>query len=156
MCGSLNIKEVGLHQKEQSKLIELVGEYSELFALSSTELGCTSLIEHSINAGDHPPVKQLPRRVPHSLKTKVSQHVKEMLKQGVVTPSHSPWASPVVLVAKKDGTTRFCMDYRKQNAITKMYVHPLPRIDDSLDQLADSCYFSTLDLASGSNVGQHE
>ena len=72
-----------------------------------------------------------------------------MLKQGVVTPSHNPWASLVVLVAKKDGTTCFCVDYWKLNAITKMDVHPLPQIDDSLDQLADSCYFSTLDLASG-------
>ena len=57
LCGSLNIKEVDLHQEEQSKLIELVGEYSESFALSSTELGCTSLIKHSINTGDHSPVK---------------------------------------------------------------------------------------------------
>ena len=154
LCESLNIKGV---EGEQSKLMELVEKYSELFALSSTELGCTSLIEHSINTGDHPPIKQLPRRVPHFLKTKVSQHVQEMLKQGVVTPSHSPWASPVVLVAKKDGTTRFCMDYRKLNAVTKMDVHPLPRIDDSLDQLAGSCYFSTLDLASGYwQVGMHE
>ena len=157
LCESLNIKGVELHQGEQSKLMELVEKYSELFALSSTELGCTSLIEHSINTGDHLPIKQLPRRVPHFLKTKVSQHVQEMLKQGVVTPSHSPWASPVVLVAKKDGTTRFCVDYRKLNAVTKMDVHPLPRIDDSLDQLAGSCYFSTLDLASGYwQVGMHE
>ena len=72
-----------------------------------------------------------------------------MLEQGVVTPLHSPWASPIVLVAKKDGSTRFCVDYRKFNAITKMDVHPLPQIDDSLDQLAGSSYFSTLDLASG-------
>ena len=109
----------------------------------------TLLVEHSINTGDHLPIKQLPRRIPHFLRAKVSQHVEEMLEQNVITPSHSPWASPVVLVAKKDGSTRFCVDYRKLNAITKMDVHPLPRIDDSLDQLAGSCYFSTLDLASG-------
>ena len=145
----LDLREVSLHQKDQVKLKELVEEYSELFALNSAELGCTTLIEHSINTGDHQPIKQLPRRVPHSLRAKVSQHVQEMLEQGVVTPSHSPWASPIALVAKKDGSTRFCVDYRKLNAITKMDVHPLPRIDDSLDQLAGSSYFSTLDLASG-------
>ena len=72
-----------------------------------------------------------------------------MLENGVIVPSHSPWASPIVLVAKKDGTTHFCVDYQKLNAITKMDVYPLPRIDDSLDLLSGNSYFSTLDLASG-------
>ncbi len=72
-----------------------------------------------------------------------------MMKRGVVQPSQSPWASPVVLVAKKDSSTRFCVDYRKLNAITKMDVYPLPRIDDSLDQLAHAKHFSTLDILTG-------
>ena len=107
------------------------------------------MVEHHINTGDHRPIKQLPRRVPHFLKEEVSRHVQEMLDNGVIVPSHSPWASPVVLVAKKDGSTRFCVDYRKLNSITKMDVYPLPRIDDSLDLLCECRYFSTLDLASG-------
>jgi len=130
-------------------LKELVEEYSELFALNSAELGSTTLNEYSINTSDHQPIKQLPRKVPYSLRANVSQHVQEILEQGIVTPSHSPWASSIVLVARKDGSKCFCTDYRKLNAITKMDVHPLPRIDDSLDQLAGSSYFSTLDLASG-------
>ena len=72
-----------------------------------------------------------------------------MLDQGVIQPSKSPWASPVVLVKKKDSSIRLCVDYRCLNAITKMEVFPLPRIDDSLDMLAKYKYFSTLDLASG-------
>ena len=71
------------------------------------ELGRTSLVEHSINTGDHLPIKQLPRRIPYFLNAKVSQHVEEMLEQNMITLSHSPWASPVVLVIKKDGSTCF-------------------------------------------------
>ena len=72
-----------------------------------------------------------------------------MLKQGVIQPSTSTWASLVVLVPKKDGHLRFCVDYRRVNAITKKDVYPLPRTDDILDTLGQARYFSTLDLASG-------
>ena len=71
---------------------------------------------------------------------------KLMLQQGVVEPSKSPWASPVVLVRKR---VRFCIDYCRLNGVTKLDELPLPRIDDTLDQLAGAKYFSTLDLASG-------
>ena len=79
----------------------------------------------------------------------MEEMVERMQDQGVVQPSRSPWGGPIVLVAKKDGSTHFCVDYRRLNTATKMDVHPLPRIDDSLDLLAGSQCFSTLDLASG-------
>ena len=79
----------------------------------------------------------------------VRQHVEEMLQHGVVRPSTSPWAAPIVLVRKKDGTTRFCVDYRKLNDVTRKDAYPLPRIDDTLDALAGAQVFTTLDLASG-------
>ena len=72
-----------------------------------------------------------------------------MLEQGVIQPSSSPWASPIVLVKKKDGPFRFCVDYRKLSSVTKKDTHPLPRVDDLLDALAGSKYFSTLDLRAG-------
>ncbi len=72
-----------------------------------------------------------------------------MLDRGVIEPCQSSWASPVVLVMKKDGTTRFCVDYRKLNGVTKKDAYPLPRTDDTLDALRGSVYFSTLDLYSG-------
>ena len=75
--------------------------------------------------------------------------IDEMLESGVVQHSHTPWASPVVLVAKKNGTLRYCVDYRCLNSITKMDTFPLPRINDSPDLLANTSYITTLDLMSG-------
>jgi len=72
-----------------------------------------------------------------------------MQKNGIIQPSNSPWASPIVLVRKKDGTLRLCVDYRNLNSVTKPDKFPIPRIDDILDQLGESKYFSTLDMASG-------
>ena len=72
----------------------------------------------------------------------------EMLEQGVIVLSSSPWVSPIVLVAKKDVSTQFCVDYRKPNLITKLDVYPLPLIDKSLDLLCGMKFFTFLDLAS--------
>ena len=72
-----------------------------------------------------------------------------MLEKDVIQPSSSPWASPIVLVQKKDGSTRFCIDYRKVNTVTRKDAYPMPRVDDTLDTLAGAKWFSTLDLISG-------
>ena len=72
-----------------------------------------------------------------------------MLSKQLISPSHSPWASPIVLVTKKDGTTRFCVDYRRVNEVTRKDAYPIPRVDNTLDTLAGSLWFSTLDLKSG-------
>ncbi len=71
------------------------------------------------------------------------------VRQGVIQPSQSPWASPIVMVRKKDGSHRFCVDYRQLNTVTKLDTFPLPRVDDLLDQPGDARFFTTLDLASG-------
>lgn len=83
------------------------------------------------------------------MNAKVERHVKDMLKNGVIEPSSSPWASRVLLARKKDDSTRFCVDYWRLNAITEKDTYPIPRIDETLDQLAGCKWFSTLELHSG-------
>ena len=83
------------------------------------------------------------------MEEEADRHVDDMLKRRLIEESSSPWSSPVVLVLKKDGTTRFCVDYRKLNSATVKDAYPLPRIDDSLGQLSGAKYYSTLDLISG-------
>ena len=101
-----------------------------MFALDDSELGCTDVLTHVIDTGDHAPIKQQPYRTPVVRREKMAKMIADMQKQGVVQPSSSPWASPVVLVPKKDGSLRFCIDYRRLNAATRKDVYPLPRVDD--------------------------
>ena len=138
-----------LSSGENQKLHTLLDQYSDIFAKSSLDLGHTTIIQHKINTGEALPIKQQPYRVSHHQKASIEKHISDMLDQGVIEVSSSPWSSPVVLVKKKDGSTRFCIDYRKLNAVTRKDSYPLPRIDDALDSLAGSKYFSTLDLQSG-------
>ena len=138
-----------LSPAENRQLDILLAEYADIFATTSLDLGHTSIIEHKIDTGNASPIKQQPYRASHSQKVSIEHHINDMLDQGIIEVSSSPWSSPVVLVKKKDGSTRFCIDYRKLNATTRKDSYPLPRIDDALDSLAGSKYFSTLDLQSG-------
>ena len=131
------------------KLREIVHQHQHVFAMSSNELGRTSVMTHSIDTGDAHPIFQPARRLAWSSHAIARDLVEEMLSKGVVEESSSPWSAPIVLVTKKDGSTRFCVDYRKLNAITVKDPYPLPRIDDTLDALGGARYFSTLDLCSG-------
>lgn len=149
LLEAVHLQGADLTNEERAQLGSLLKDYEDTFAMEPSELGSTDRVKHTIRTGDHPPIRQPARRIPFALREKVENMVGEMLEQGVIQPSQSPWASPVVLVAKKDGSTRFCIDYRRLNAVTKLDVFPLPRIDDSLDLLSRSKYFSTLDLASG-------
>ena len=134
---------------EREALEAFLVDHADLFALDNSELGCTDVVTHCIDTGTHIPVRQPPRRTPFALRSQVDEMVQDMLDQDIVQPTSSPWASPIVLVKKKDGSMRFCVDYRRLNSITKLDVYPLPRIDETLDVLAGARFFTTLDLASG-------
>ena len=134
---------------EKDTLLAFLVDHHHAFSLEDGERGETNLIQMEIETGDAYPKRQPARRLPFALRQEVSRQLREMQSQGVIQPSKSPWASPVVLVKKKYGTHRFCVDYRQLNSITKTDNFPLPRIDDLLDQLGESKYFSSIDLASG-------
>ena len=138
-----------LSEDQKSKVRNFLQQYSHAFALSNSELGATNVVEHEIDVGNAHPIKEPLRRVPYHAAEEIDKHVNDMLDGGVIERSSSPWAAGVVLVRKKDGSTRFCVDYRKLNGLTIKDAYPLPRIDDSLDSLSGSAWFSTLDLCSG-------
>ena len=106
-------------------------------------------MQHQINTGDHPAVKQRVRRYPAARREEERKLVEDMLAIGIIQESNSTWSSPTVLVKKKDSSTRFCIDHRRLNQATKVDAPPLPHIEDSSNTLGGAQYFCSLDLAGG-------
>jgi hypothetical protein len=118
-------------------------------SVGDRDLGCFSAVQHEIDTRDSPPIKQRMRRTPLGFEQEEEKHLRAMLDHGIVRPSQSSWASPPVLVRKKDGSVRWCVDFRKLNDVTVKDVFPLPNIGECLDTLAGSCWYSAVDCASG-------
>ena len=133
-------------QEHEVQLIELLTDFQDVFSSGPSDFGTTNVTTHKVDVGDATPIKQPARRVPLKQREEVNELLEEMRSQGVIEPSQSPWSSPVVLVQKKDGSKRFCVDYRKLNEVTKRDSYPLPRVDTTLDAVSGSSWFSTLDL----------
>ena len=136
-----------IEQKQQVR--QFLSRWDGIFSKSPTDLGCAKLVEHEIHLENDRPFKEPYRRIPPALIQEVREHLNEMLEVGAIRPSKSPFSSNVVIVRKKDGTIRFCIDYRKLNQRTIKDAQAIPRVDDTLHLLAGSKYFSTLDLKSG-------
>ena len=133
---------------QQQQLNELFKEFQDVFSQGDDDLGNTPLLEHGIETHG-PPLRQPYRRQNPAVRREEMTQVQQMLSSNVIRPLNSPWASPVVMVRKKDGSLRFCVDFRQLNAATIKDAHPLPRIDDLLDAFHGTKWFSTLDLKSG-------
>ena len=138
-----------LSQTQRDQLLQLLKRHRRAFAEGTRDHGRTNQVQHSIHTGDSQPIRQVPRRIPVGQREEAHKAVQDMLERKVISPSNSPWSSPIVLVRKKDGTVRFCVDYRKLNAVTRKDAYPLPRVDETLDTFAGSRWFSTFDLISG-------
>ncbi|UYV67068.1 K02A2.6-like [Cordylochernes scorpioides] len=135
-----------LSPKEQKELKQVLERYGDLF---SSRLGRTNLAKHRIDTEDAKPIKHKPYRVSAKERDIIKEQIDEMLTEGIIRPSSSPWSFPVILVKNRDGKYRFCVEYRKLNNVTVKDVYPIPRIDEVMDTLQGSTHFSAIDLRSG-------
>lgn len=140
-----------LPRDQQHQVRDLLFRHKDVFAADEDDLGLTSTVRHSIPTLDDQPVRQPYRRIPPNQLEEVKQHIRQLLNRGIVRESTSPYASQMVLVRKKNGKLRLCIDFRALNAKTRKDAYPLPRIEETLDSLGGAKYFSTIDLQSAYN-----
>ena len=133
----------------QEKAKNMLKRNASIFSKHDLDMGRTNLVKHNIILTDPIPFKERYRTIPPQLFSEVKAHLKEMLDLGAIRHLNSPWASAIVLVRKKDGKLRFCIDLRKLNNRTLKDSYSLPRIEHVLDQLLGSTIFTTLDLKAG-------
>ncbi len=135
-----------LSPRQLTDLAQLQAAFADVF---SPLPGRTNLVQHHIETLPGEVARSRPYRLPEHKKNVVQEELKAMLNLGVIEESHSDWASPIVLVPKTDGSVRFCVDYRKVNAMSKFDAYPMPRVDELLDRLGAARFYSTLDLTKG-------
>lgn len=138
-----------ISQPEKDRLVRLLNDFRDCFALNTHELGLTNITEMHIRLNDSAPVTYKPYRLPISERAKVREMIGDLLSNGIIRESQSAYSSPIVLVRKKNGECRLCIDYRALNKKTVKDSYPMAVIEDQLDQLSGKSLFTNLDLASG-------
>jgi len=138
-----------LSTANQQYLAEVLRRNSLAFATGPMDIGFCDVIQHDIETGDAKPIKQAPRRPPLAARDEEDKQLDDMLETGIIEPSYSPWSLPVCMAKKKNGSFRFCIDYRQLNAVTEKDAYPVPHVKDALDSFHGAKYFTTIDLLSG-------
>ncbi|PAA63164.1 hypothetical protein BOX15_Mlig027025g2 [Macrostomum lignano] len=144
------LEESTLSETQLTITLKLLNYFLSAISKSDTDLGKTHLHEMAIELNEPTcrPISQPSRRTTPAQKEFLDRHINQLIEQGVIEESNSEWASPIVLVRKKDGSQRLCIDYRSVNKVIKPCTFPLPLIEESFDSLAGSKVFSSLDLTS--------
>jgi hypothetical protein len=142
--GVIDLSQACVSEGEKGRLRNLFVEFSDVISSGPTDLGRTRTVTHRIDTGDAVPIKIPPRRLPYVHREAAEDIVKDMLASNIVEESNSPWCSPVTLAKKKDGSLRFCCDFRKLNSVTRKDSYPLPRTDVILDNMAGANICSQL------------
>ena len=117
--------------------------------MTSDTPGKTNKATHKIRTIGNPPIRKKPYRIPHAYREKVLDELEGMERDGIIEKLESEWASPLVVVTKKDGGIRLCVDYRKLNQVTKFDAYSMPRVEELLDEIGNAQFITTLDLAKG-------
>ncbi len=138
-----------LNDSEKRAAYDLFSKYQSVFAFTRDNIGHTDVVEHAIETQDSRPVKSAYRRLPQVYKEEVDKELCWLTEKGIIRPSCSPWAAPIVMVRKKDGSVRMCVDYRRLNDVTVKDSYPLPHVSEILDSMNGCTHFSTIDLACG-------
>ena len=133
-----------LSVSQKNELQQILNEFADVL---QDKPGRTTIVEHTINTGTANPVRLPPYRVPHAYM--VESELKEMLDGGIIEPSASQWSASMVLVTKKDGSLRICVDYRRLNSVSQVDAYPMPRVDELLDRLGKANFIATMDLTRG-------
>lgn len=139
-----------LDEKSRSEIVDLIKSYNDVIVEDLEVGGAARVRPMKIDTGDAAPVSVPPRRIHIAKREPLYKEINRLLELGCIEPTISPWGSPAHLILKSDGKEwRFCVDYRRLNAVTKHDSFPMPRVDEMLDLLGGHSYFSVLDAASG-------
>jgi len=138
-----------LNDEQREAVADLLYKYDDVFSKVEFDVGRTHLITHHIDTGQNRPVRQPLRRHPTAYLQPIDEYVEQLLKNDIIEPSAGPWSSNIVVVRRKDGRLRLCVDYRAVNARTYHDSYPLPNIKAPFDALSGSSWYCTLDLRAG-------
>ena len=137
---------LGLTKSQEENVLQVLGAYDSVF---TDVLGKSNVIQHQITLTDSTPIRSKPYHLPYAIRENLKTEIQEMLDLGIIRTSASPYASPVVIVKKQDGSNRICVDYRKLNKVTVADPEPMKTPEDLFQHLGKSNYFSKIDLSKG-------